>query len=259
MGGFVDLSGQKFNRLTVLDRAPGKSLKVKWRCACDCGNEVIVIAGHLKNGNTKSCGCQKIESSRANGLKIKHGLTGTSVYKAWQSMKDRCTNPDNGNYANYGGRGIQVCPEWMMSFEAFYRDMGPKPSRGHSIERIDVDGGYHKGNCKWATIEEQSNNKRRSRKYLVDGHEYTIAQLAKMYDIPVATLSSRLNRYGFTIDQALSKQAAHPVAHYNGATKRLHEWSAELGIPYLKIYHFVATKSPNLEGLVKEMAIGFDS
>lgn len=98
-----------------------------------------------------------------------HGMTNTSEYRSWHHMKGRCLNPKDYDYKNYGGRGIDICQDWVDSFESFYKDMGPKPSRNHSLERIDNSKGYNKENCKWATRKEQNNNQRKRR----DGVKYT--------------------------------------------------------------------------------------
>lgn len=251
MAAFLNMEGQKFNRLTVIEKANVPGVKTKWRCKCDCGNELLVIAGHLRNGNTKSCGCHRSESSRQNGINNRtHGMTKCPEYKAWQNLKDRCCNPDAEQYPHYGGRGIEVCNEWMISFEAFYRDMGARPGKAYSIDRIDVNGNYIKSNCRWATAEEQSNNKRLNVKYLVEGEELSIAQIARKYSIPQATLYSRLFRDSLPIEEAISKKVSRLSANYKGVTKSLLQWADELGISYYKLTKFVTTVSPNLEGLV---------
>jgi hypothetical protein len=177
-------------------------------------------------------------------------MTGTPEYKAWQSMKDRCHNPDAVQYDNYGGRGIQVCNEWMISFQAFYRAMGSRPGHGYSVDRIDVNGNYEPGNCRWATSEEQGNNKRLNVKFTLDGEELTLPQIARKCNIPISTLVSRIYRDNLSIEDAISKKAYQRFAHYNGVSKRLNEWADELDIPYLKIYRHVMTVSPDLKELI---------
>lgn len=253
MSGFIDLTGVRFSRLTVVKRAPEKTLKVRWVCECDCGNQVTVISANLKNGNTQSCGCQRTDSSRTNGLnRRKHGMTGTPEYKAWQGLRDRCYNEDAEQYPNYGGRGVSVCKEWLNSFEAFYADMGPRPEKGYSIDRVDVNGDYEPSNCRWATGETQSNNKRCNKYFILDGERLTLSQIARKYKIPLATLTCRVYRDGLSIETAVAKKANQRLAHYNGVSKRLHEWAAELNIPYLKLYRHVTTVSPDLKELIGE-------
>lgn len=157
MGRIRDLANQQFGRLTVLrpvgvSNSRGKN--VIWLCICSCGKNTKVESTHLNGGNTKSCGC----------LQIKHGLSKTSEYHTLRGMIDRCSNPKCKAYKYYGGRGIQVCDRWknpVDGLQNFISDMGKKPLPDLSIDRIDNDGNYEPGNCRWATQEEQQKNKRR--------------------------------------------------------------------------------------------------
>jgi len=140
-------------------------------CKCDCGIEKDFQLSNVLNGKTKSCGCYSAETARQR-MKIKnktHGGTFTSEYNTWCSMKKRCLNPNNKGYKNYGGRGINICKEWINSFEVFISEMGKKPTINHSIERIDNSKGYYKENCKWATKKEQCRNVRNNVLYEFKG------------------------------------------------------------------------------------------
>jgi hypothetical protein len=143
----------------ILDRLPGR----KARCRCDCGTEVIVHCTNLGRDNTTSCGCFHRERSSAarfvHGHAVKHSRT--REYRIWTNMKTRCSNPNADNYSYYGGRGIRVCSRWAESFAAFLEDMGACPSPDHTIDRINADGDYEPGNCRWATMKLQSNNRAR--------------------------------------------------------------------------------------------------
>lgn len=162
MGKFIDLTGQKFGRLTVIKRAENQNSHTRWVCDCECGNSVIAKGIHLKSGHTQSCGCAKIELHTKR--LTKHGYCGTSLYNVWCSMKERCCNKQAQRYNDYGGRGIKVCSRWLNSFEAFYEDVSKLPhfgEKGYSLDRINNDGNYEPSNIRWATAKEQANNKRK--------------------------------------------------------------------------------------------------
>lgn len=159
----------------------------RWLCDCECGNQTIVDAKHLKSGHTKSCGCYNREHT--GEMRRTHGLSNTPTYNVWLGIKNRCENPHEIGYKNYGGRGIKVCDEWH-SFENFLRDMGEKP-KGMSIERKDNNGDYCKDNCKWATRTEQNNNRRNNIILEHDGKIQTMGQWAKQLGIAYCTLKTR--------------------------------------------------------------------
>lgn len=170
MSGFwalKDLTGRRFGRLTVLcrDGSNASGLAV-WLCRCTCGTVTRTAGNLLRAGKAVSCGCYKRENSArvAAHLKRKHGMHGSRTYRSWRSMKTRCTNPTHISYKNYGSRGITICTRWLRSFECFLADLGERPP-GTSLDRIDVNGNYEPGNCKWSTPGEQSRNTRRSITY----------------------------------------------------------------------------------------------
>lgn len=161
MSRLIDLTGQRFTRLIVVRRVGSdRSGQAKWECRCDCGGKTITLGGNLRKGNTHSCGCYHVD--RTVEVKTRHGHARkgsvSSTHRIWWAMLERCENPKDTRYVDYGGRGITVCERWHI-FENFFADMGERPS-GRTLDRRDNDLGYSPENCRWATSAEQRKNQR---------------------------------------------------------------------------------------------------
>lgn len=201
----IDLTGKTFDRLTVVAEVDKRAVykKVMWRCLCECGEWLIVAGGHLRSGHTTSCGCRQLEAASENGkLRKTHGMTDSTEFVIWRNMHARCYNENHKSYDLYGGRGILVRDSWFK-FINFLNDMGPRPSLQHTLDRIDSDGPYSPENCRWATWEEQLNNRRCVTKYDYSGEKLSIAQLARRTGKCAETLRKRIKR-GLSIEQAIA-------------------------------------------------------
>ena len=188
-----DLTGQVFGQLTVLSRAGSKGTSATWHCRCTCGSTTEVRRNHLVTGHTTSCGCAKRAAAVSQTHRRTHGYFGTRVYKVWVNMKQRCLNPKNARFSDYGGRGISIDPRWEC-FETFLEDMGEPPSDNHTLERDDNDLGYSKQNCRWIPKGEQAVNKRTNVFVEYDGRRLTVAQWARELGIPTQTIHARIRR-----------------------------------------------------------------
>jgi hypothetical protein len=192
----IDRIGQRFVRLTVVERAANYRGNARWVCICDCGKTVVALGNDLQRGKVKSCGCWNTERI------VKHGLSYSPVYGIWQQMWQRCKNPNDKKYALYGGRGIAVCERWHK-FENFVADMGNRP-KGWTIDRIDNDGPYSPENCRWATIKQQLNNNRRNHVLEFSGQKHTLSEWAAIVGLRYSTLKNRINNYKWSVERALT-------------------------------------------------------
>jgi hypothetical protein len=211
----IDLTGQRFGRLLVIRRtddyvvpSTGKRC-VRWLCRCDCGTTLHVTATQLKRDGpkaTRSCGF--------GHQVIPEGLLRGPEYRALNQARNRCFNPNCHNFHRYGGRGIRVCDEWMAAqgqgFLAFYAHVGPRPSEGFSLDRVDVNGHYKPGNVRWATAEQQANNSRWNVRMKLFGVEHSMAEWSKMMAIPYYCLKARRRR-GWPDELALTIPYGQPV------------------------------------------------
>ena len=203
-----DLTGKQYGYLTVLEFAGTKNRNAIWKCRCKCGKETIVDGCKIKSGRTKSCGCLISETTTLRSYK--HGGTHTRLYGIFSAMLNRCKNPNNNNFKDYGGRGIKVCQEWDDS-SAFPLFREWAMAHGYndtlSIDRIDNDKGYSPDNCRWVTAKIQSNNKRNNVIITYGGETKTITQWAKETGILRDTLQYRIEA-GWPIEAILTKPVA---------------------------------------------------
>ncbi len=192
----IDVLGQVFGRLTVSRHAYIKKGRHYWECLCSCGNTCTVVAYSLYRGNTRSCGCLRVETTTARRTAHgqKSGAAPTAEYTTWRNMLDRCQKPNGSRRLRYAERGTSVCERWANSFEAFFADMGKKPSPEHSLDRIDNDGDYSKQNCRWATQLEQANNKCNNHLLTYQGRTQSLAMWARELGVKSESLRYRLNQ-----------------------------------------------------------------
>lgn len=199
-----DYTGIRFGRLTatcLVQRDP-KGADHVWRFHCDCGMEKIANIRNVRSGRTTSCGCAFIEMVVARNTT--HGLSKAHrrEYRSWKDMRARCSNPNDSDYPDYGARGIRVCDRWS-DFAVFLADMGHRPA-GHTLDRIDVNGGYEPGNCRWADHKVQANNKRSNMRLTINGVTKTLQGWSDHHGVGRSTVRWRLSQ-GWPLERVFSQ------------------------------------------------------
>lgn len=206
MSKFIDLTGQKFNKLRVIERLENDNGGIPvWLCKCDCGNFTRVRGKNLKNGSVKSCGCLL-----KKGTQTTHGLSKTKLYTIWNSMKSRCSYPKSQSYKRYGARGISVCDEWKNSFESFYSwSMENGYREGLTIERIDNNGNYCPQNCKWVTRKEQCRNRRTNIVFEYMGEKHILIEWCEILNLDYKFIYNRIHKMGWSFERSISTPKIH--------------------------------------------------
>lgn len=189
----IDITGQKYGRLTAIKISGKRGRERVWLCQCECGNQVEVTRGKLRSGHTRSCGCLFLDMMTQT--RTTHGKSKTKFYHMYRTMITRCENPNHKNYADYGGRGISVCNEWRDSFEVFEKwSMGNGWKPGLTIDRIDNNGNYEPENCRWVNHHIQGLNKRNNCLITINGRTQTLQEWANETGINRTTIASRIHR-----------------------------------------------------------------
>ena len=212
MGKFIDLSGMRFGRLTVISRAPSSRYAdqtvTRWKCKCDCGNEIAVQGCSLRTGHSKSCGCWQRDyrknippPNKTHGHRYQDKGRCTREYSAWCNMIQRCENPNNTNFKDYGARGIMIDPA-LRTFEGFMKVLGPCPNR-FTLDRIDCNGNYSPGNVRWIDQASQKRNTRRNIAIIHRGRSMCISEWAREIGVTPNCIKRRLMR-GWSVERALN-------------------------------------------------------
>lgn len=225
----IDLTGKRFGKLLVIRVDKKSDLKhLKWICRCSCGKMASIRGSSLTSGSSKSCKCEW----------IKHGMSGSGVYKIYTSMIQRCSNKKHPSYHHYGGRGIRVCKRWKAGFKNFQEDMGKRP-HGLELERIDNSKGYRPDNCKWANRKEQMRNTRGNRIITIDGTKMILTDWLKKRKMSSAAFYDRVSK-GWSIRKALMTSVVlyhNKKYSHRGKHLTLRMWSLKTGIGVGTLQH----------------------
>lgn len=234
---FQDLTGKSFGLWTVHDYAGkdrfGLSL---WTCSCSCTPDrmIVVIGSSLKRGKSLDCGCRRLK--RKVEWNTTHGKSNTEEHSIWMGMIQRCVNPNQPAYKYYGGRGIRVCERWLgdNGFVYFLQDMGPRPSRSHSVERKNNNKGYGPDNCIWALPVVQGRNNRRNHIITAFGKSQCVSAWEEEYKCTRGVISYRIN-HGWSAEEAITgrvRVATGRVVIFKGQQRRVPDLAREFGIAY---------------------------
>ena len=210
MSKVIDITGQRFGRLIVLEFEKTEKTQSFWKCQCDCGEVIVTRRGALMSGDNVSCGCYNRDKQTT------HGMEGTRIYHTWRSMLSRCNYAKDICYHLYGGRGIKVCDRWLHSFENFFEDMKKGYSDKLTIDRIDTNGDYEPRNCKWSTQKEQGNNRRNNLYITIGNITRTLTEWCERYKANYFNVWALINR-GHDPLSALNRHAREHKEELTGS------------------------------------------
>lgn len=264
---FMDLTGMKFNRLTVIEREFCKASKrTLWKCKCDCGKVVVVDSYKLRNGLTKSCGCfNKEQRKKFINKCVTHNKTHHPLYHIYNGMKARCYRKNNNHYKYYGGNGIKVCDEWLgkhgfmnfykWSYEHGYRESDFQRNK-LSIDRIDVNGDYSPDNCRWVDNFVQANNKTDNRLIEYNGETKTITEWCRILCLNYPVMEHRVREYGIPLDKAMNMPSGKPVVRFNGSEILLEKLCRDNKIKYKDAIYLLVVNEFNGEQILDSLKEG---
>lgn len=202
---YIDLSGNKYGRLTVIEYSHTENRLAMWKCKCDCGNEKIVSSVALRSGHCLSCGCLFKDTMQGSKFAYKHGESKSPLYILWSNMKARCNNSNSSDYGRYGAKGIKVCNEWANNYNTFKKwAISNGYNENLTIDRINNNGNYEPNNCRFVNRKIQANNTRNCVYYSYNGNQYTLSELSEIVDIPKGTLWNRINVLGWDFNKAIT-------------------------------------------------------
>jgi len=242
----IDLAGKVIGLLTVSHRVENRGKQPTWRCVCSCGGIKDIMGMHLRSGKIIDCGCGAPERLRKS--RVRHGMTYTPTWNSWAGMVYRCTTSSAPEWKHYGGRGITVCESWR-TFENFFADMGERPE-GTSIDRVDNNRGYEPGNCRWATITEQQNNRRSNVRLTINGQTRTMKQWANHYKVPYPVVKDRRSKGvdGEALFAPLERRKYKTLYTHDGKSLTITDWAKELNAPYITVWQRVHMAGKNPDG-----------
>ena len=230
----IDLTGQRVNKLLVLSRVENVGKQPAWLCECECRRTKTFLGMHLRDKTPMDCGCGS--TARRREAQCTHGMRYSREYRSWAGVLFRCTNPKSDSWKWYGGRGITVCERWL-SFENFYADMGSCP-QGLTIDRKDNDKGYYPDNCRWATMEEQQNNRTNNINVTLGDETKTLKQWAKYFGRSYAVVKARRAKgvTGIDLFAASPRKVYGRTVDFQGEFKTTTQWAAHFGVTYQEMW-----------------------